>query len=101
MQSKKIELKNGVAQANKLLMEMKKKWEFLPGDSKAQYKFKITKFQERYQKISVSSKRITERLDDEQNRAKLNMNAHKGVSTLIVYLLILSDYSQKRPSTEN
>ena len=66
-------------QAGKLLEALKKKWEFLPIDLKPHYKNKITKLQEKYQKIGKSVKRLEVIFNDETNREKLNIQNRKGV----------------------
>lgn len=59
--------------SGKLLETMKKKWEFLTIDIKPHFKNKITKLQERYQKIGKSVKRLEIIFNDETNREKLNI----------------------------
>lgn len=67
-----------MAQAEQLLKQMMVKWEYLSADMKANYNMKISSFKQRTQQVKQQSQKILARLDDDVNRAKLNINAHEG-----------------------
>ena len=71
---KKVELQKGLNQAEQLQKHLLAKWEYLSSDNKAHYNMKISTMKARMQSIRQQASKLLARLDDDANRAKLNIN---------------------------
>ena len=56
---------------------MQQEWELLDPNDKAQYKTKITKFKENYQKSKLKYRKVEDWIKTDEDRRKLNLKKSK------------------------
>ena len=58
---------------DQLIQKMQQEWELLDPNDKAQYKTKITKFKENYQKSKLRYRKVEDWIKTDEDRRKLNL----------------------------
>ena len=69
-----------MAQSDQFLKQLMAKWEYLAPDQKGHYNMKLSTLKERHGKLLSDARKFLVRLEDDTDRAKINLNAYKGVS---------------------
>ena len=62
---------------DQLIQKMQQEWELLDPNDKAQYKTKITKFKENYQKSKLRYRKVEDWIKTDEDRRKLNLKKSK------------------------